>query len=261
MPGGEQPGSRLLVSVRSVAEAEAALRGGAGLIDIKEPSRGPLGKADDTIIDSIIDVVSGRRQVSAALGELIDHRQDSPHAGLDYVKWGLSGCHDCFDWRGVLSRFFESRRISGPNVVVVAYADWRQAQSPPVADIAAFACRWPGSVFMIDTFGKQRHESGRRRMHLLDWLSPEFIGEVCGRCRDAGVKVALAGSLDRELIERLSFIAPDWFAVRGAVCEAGERESAITEDRVRDLVAEICALRGRRLAPMLRHFSCPPFPA
>ena len=41
--------SRLLVSVRSAAEAEIALHGGADLIDVKEPTRGSLGRADGAI--------------------------------------------------------------------------------------------------------------------------------------------------------------------------------------------------------------------
>ena len=40
-----KPATRLLVSVRSAAEAEEALAGGAALIDVKEPANGPLGKA------------------------------------------------------------------------------------------------------------------------------------------------------------------------------------------------------------------------
>ena len=35
----------LLVSVRDADEAEAALRGGAALIDVKEPRHGSLGRA------------------------------------------------------------------------------------------------------------------------------------------------------------------------------------------------------------------------
>ena len=38
-------GTQLLVSVRSPAEALAALEGGAALIDVKEPARGSLGRA------------------------------------------------------------------------------------------------------------------------------------------------------------------------------------------------------------------------
>ena len=45
----------LLVSVRDAAEAGNAVAGGAALIDVKEPARGALGRADDAIVaaDSI----------------------------------------------------------------------------------------------------------------------------------------------------------------------------------------------------------------
>lgn len=235
MPRVEQRIPRLLVSVRACAEAESALRGGAGLIDVKEPSRGPLGRADDTVIRQVAQFVAGRRPVSAALGELIDQRGPLPDAPLAFVKWGLSRCADRLDWRGRLAEIIQSRRHAGPCVVVTAYADWQDAQSPPVADVVEFACRWPGCVFMIDTFGKQLDTVRGRRLHLLDWLSPTYIHDLCRRCRDADVKVALAGSLDREVMARLAGMCPDWFAVRGAVCVTGERESAVDEALVRAL--------------------------
>src|SRR5687767_8833724 len=90
-------GPGLLVSVRSVAEAEAALCGGAAIIDIKEPAAGPLGKADDEVTNAITRYVAGRRPVSAALGELIEGNA-VPKAGLKYVKWGLARCRDR-DWQ------------------------------------------------------------------------------------------------------------------------------------------------------------------
>ena len=51
--------TRLLVSVRSAAEAEAALTGGASVIDVKEPTRGALGRADDGVIADVIGAVAG----------------------------------------------------------------------------------------------------------------------------------------------------------------------------------------------------------
>ena len=45
---------RLLVSVRDAVEAEAALAGGAHLIDVKEPARGALGRADDATIAAVV---------------------------------------------------------------------------------------------------------------------------------------------------------------------------------------------------------------
>ena len=46
--------TKLLVSVRSVAEARIALAGGVDLIDVKEPRRGSLGAADAGIIAEIV---------------------------------------------------------------------------------------------------------------------------------------------------------------------------------------------------------------
>src|SRR5215212_6095908 len=53
----------LLVSVRNVEEAHRALEGGAALIDVKEPSRGALGRADDNVIAAVVAAVAGRRPV------------------------------------------------------------------------------------------------------------------------------------------------------------------------------------------------------
>ena len=47
----------LLVSVRSAEEAASALEGGAALIDIKEPVRGSLGRADANVIAPLHELV------------------------------------------------------------------------------------------------------------------------------------------------------------------------------------------------------------
>src|SRR5262245_37429954 len=94
--------SRLLVSVRSAVEAVAALEGGADLIDVKEPSRGALGRAGDSVIADVIQAVAGRKPVSAACGELVGwlasprRKQGLPE--LQFVKWGLAGCGRIADW-------------------------------------------------------------------------------------------------------------------------------------------------------------------
>ncbi|HKB38458.1 MAG TPA: (5-formylfuran-3-yl)methyl phosphate synthase, partial [Gemmataceae bacterium] len=83
---------QLLVSVRSAREAEAALAGGADVIDVKEPRRGPLGRADNAVLRAVLVAIAGRRPVSAALGELIEDGGGSPlPAGVRFVKWGLAG--------------------------------------------------------------------------------------------------------------------------------------------------------------------------
>ena len=67
----------LLVSVRSAAEALAARAGGAAVIDVKEPARGPLGRADVDVWREIFAAIPPVVPVSVALGELSEWR-DGP---------------------------------------------------------------------------------------------------------------------------------------------------------------------------------------
>jgi len=88
------PTPQLLVSVRSADEARAALAGGADLIDVKEPSRGPLGTADSDVIAEVLRAVNGRVPVSAALGEFVAWQDRFVPRGLHYAKWGMAGQND-----------------------------------------------------------------------------------------------------------------------------------------------------------------------
>lgn len=233
----------LLVSVRSAAEAAAALEGGADLIDIKEPARGPLGRADHDTMAAVIRFVDGRRPVSAALGELVDGESVPPAAGLAFVKWGLAACHGACDWRGKLAA-----QLAGhgpPRPVIVAYADWHQAGAPPLDEVVEFARAWPGAAFLLDTFVKDS-SPGTSRPSLLSWLSVVRVTELCRSLHEADVRVALAGSLDAEGITVLRCAEPDWFAVRGAACAGGQRGGCVEARRVRVLVSLL-----RRAVPLL----------
>jgi len=230
----------LLVSVRSPQEAEIALSGGAAVIDVKEPARGPLGRADDAVIAAVVGAVAKRRPVSAALGELTDGATAPAGTPLTFVKWGLVGSTRQ-GWRQLLT---ERLRQPGPRAVIVAYADWQCAAAPPIGEVVSFACERPGNILLIDTHCKDAAPlSLRRRPTLLDWLPDDDVIATCRRCHAAGVSIALAGSLGPAEIERLRAAGPDWFAVRGAACEDNERGGAIQFDKVRALVKLITQAR------------------
>jgi (5-formylfuran-3-yl)methyl phosphate synthase len=226
-------GTGLLVSVRSAAEAIAALAGGAALIDVKEPDHGPLGRAPDAVIAEVVAMVAGRRPVSAALGELLDDRGETLPAGLSFVKWGLAGAAST-PWGTAL----EGRCGCGPAVVAVAYADWQCARAPSIDRVFAFAVERPGSVMLVDTHCKDVPTRGGRRPTLLDWLGIGEVVSLCAECRAAGVRIALAGSLGLTEIRLLSDARPDWFAVRGSVCNGG-RGGCVDAAMVRELAGII----------------------
>jgi uncharacterized protein (UPF0264 family) len=228
---------RLLVSVRDAAEAEAAVLGGADLIDVKEPANGPLGRADAAVTAAVVRAVARWVPVSAALGELRDcplvRVTEELPPEVDYVKWGLAGLLPA-RWGHYLSG---AKAFVPPwKAVAVAYADWMAAESPRPADVAAFAGDFNFPAFLLDTYQKDGTT-------LLDWLPAEQVAALVRRCHAAGVKVALAGSLGPAEIGRLRDVGPDWFAVRGAACSGG-RDGRIDTWRVRQLADLVHALPG-----------------
>lgn len=208
----------LLVSVRSVEEALAALDGGAELIDVKEPKKGSLGAADLSIVQDVIHTVRGRVPVSAAMGEWADYVPAPIPQGLEYVKWGLA--RQPRDYSRI-------RDTVGVKPVLVAYADFMRCESPCLSHLVETACTLCFPTFLIDTGIKD----GSR---LLDWIKVDELMRVRERLRASGTKLALAGSLDEAVIDLLGPVQPDWFAVRGAACVGG-REGAISTERVRSL--------------------------
>jgi uncharacterized protein (UPF0264 family) len=219
--------TRLLVSVRSAAEAESALVGGADLIDVKEPLNGSLGRADNGVIAEVLRSIAGRRPVSAALGEWRQwDSRESLLDGLSYLKWGLSGLCDTVElvsaFRGLQARLPSYR------LVTVAYADWKRAAAPAPEVLCRMACEGRWGPYLIDTWNKDGST-------LLDWLKVNEIEALVDRCHAAAIPIALAGSLGRREMQILAAVEADWLAVRGAVCVGRKRTATVDETAVRQL--------------------------
>ncbi len=229
---------KLLVSVRSASEALDAVAGGADLIDIKEPDRGTLGRADDAVIAAVVDAVAARRPLSAAMGELRDAvNWHAPSAKLRYIKFGLAGCRD-FPWQ---ERLLELRAIAGASVVPAAYADWERSGAPPVEEVADFVAAHHFPVMLIDTFEKD----GR---NVFSFLSAKRLCEIIAPLAAHGCQVALAGSLSDRDLAAVAEICPAWLAVRGAACVGGNRQSRVDVGRVRFLKNALSEMQASGLS-------------
>ncbi|WP_406696064.1 (5-formylfuran-3-yl)methyl phosphate synthase [Singulisphaera sp. Ch08] len=215
---------RLLVSVRSVEEALVAFAGGASIIDLKEPARGPLGRADTEVWQASREMLPAEACLSVALGELpewTDQADPSPShfAGISYRKLGLAGVGA--DWRTGWANL-RDRWGEGPAWVAVVYSDWPLAQAPEPTAVLDEALAVAGCTgILIDTWDKSSPSTVGRSW--IPWLA---------RARQGGLTVALAGGLNESRIERLAPLDPDWIAVRGAACHDGDRGSAIDPARV-----------------------------
>ena len=229
----------LLVSVRSADEAEAAVRGGAAVIDVKEPANGSLGRAADVTIAEVVRQVAGRRPVSAALGDWSEQESVWPAIeGLSYLKWGFNNQGRASqDALAAATAAWQHNRARQPTcaLVTVAYADWKAANAPTPEVLCRFACAGRWGPFALDTWNKDGST-------LLDHLPLAEIAALVERCRAAKIPMALAGALGRADMERLSPLAPDWFAVRTVVCRGGMRRADVDGDEVRRLVEWLAAL-------------------
>lgn len=240
---------RLLVSVRSADEAIAALEGGiAGddIIDIKDPSRGPLGMAHPRTIESIIAAVNNRVAVSVALGELRDEPDVSKlPPGITYAKVGLRG-ERVSRWQPRLTALFE--RIPSVRPVGVVYIDCLGGSDPHRAPEFEHVLRWcianNAAGILIDTYkkngaglfgigtSKAAYPDGHA---MFDRLRAKILAEHVRDAHRAGRFIALAGQLAGASLERAAALRPDIIAVRGAVCVGNDRSARVDAGRVREL--------------------------
>jgi hypothetical protein len=227
----------LLVSVVSALEARHALAGGADIIDVKDPSQGPLGAPSPRVLSEVVTEIGGAAPVSVALGDL----PNLPHTaalaargaalgGAAFVKVGLRGIATV-DNAVALMRAVAEAVAPETAVIAAAYAD-AAALDPP-----ALAPEWLPDVVrragiagaLVDTFVKD----GRG---LYSWLSERELVDLIARTRGAGGHFAVAGQLTLGDLRR---VETDVVGVRSAVCRGGDRAAELDSELVAAAVAEL----------------------
>ena len=233
--------TRLLVSVRSAAEAADALAGGAELIDVKEPNAGPLGPASPQTVAQVLAAVRNRAPISVALGELRCFKQNlaTNLSGVRYAKLGLAGCGGWIDWPTAWRQAITNFPPTCEPVAVV-YADWRAAQAPKPEEILDEAEQAACRFVLVDTFDKSRGG-------LLAHWSAERLAEFANRVHRGGMSLVLAGSLQLADLSQVVAYQPAYVAVRGAVCRRG-RTASLDRFLVEAMSARLASLSRAVLA-------------
>jgi uncharacterized protein (UPF0264 family) len=222
---------RLLVSVRDARDARAAVRGGAEIVDAKDPRRGALGPVTPRTLARIRAAVPPGIPVSAALGDAAAERVVP--RGVAYVKVGLPDVRDAEHARALAHRAAQGAAEAGAELVLVAYADASRAGTPPplaVPDIAAAA---GARGVLLDTAFKDRGS-------LFELLDVARVAQWLAAARAAGLFTALAGSLGEPGLRTALALGADIVGVRGAACDGG-RMGRVSVARVAALSALVAA--------------------
>ncbi len=245
----------MLASVATTAEALLAERGGADVIDLKDPARGALGAVDIATAREAVAALAGRRRTSAVAGDLPMHPDTVSRAacaiadaGVDTVKVGIFPDGDAAACIAALAPLAGRARL-----IAVLFAD-----STPDFSLLPLIAEAGFAGAMLDTRAKQ---SGRLLAHMTLPALEGFVAE----CRRLGLMSGLAGSLEAPDVPRLLVLHPGLLGFRGALCEGASRTAAISPAalaRIRALIpaeaadagapADLRVLSARGYAPAMQ---------
>jgi len=240
---------QLLISVRSVVEARSALDGGAEIVDAKEPDAGALGAVDLDVFRHVVAAVAGRVPVTAALGDAHDEAPAAraaaafARAGAAFVKIGFAGVEAAGRVRHLTAAVASEATSHGSSVVAVAYADADLVGSLSALALIDVAARAGARGVLLDTARKDGPG-------VCDRMGESALAAWVRRAHDAGLLVAIAGSLTEDQLPRVRDLGADIAGVRGAACVGG-RSGVVSSDRVRCLrerVADASYVSGAREA-------------
>jgi len=226
---------QLLVSPSSLEEAERALA--ADIIDVKRPAEGSLGANFPWVIRAISEMTD--KPVSAAIGDF-DNRPGgaaltalgAAAAGADYIKCGLMVAGED-EAAGLIEAVVRAVKDDYPEkkVVIAAYSDFERLGTVSPFAVVPLAARAGADLVMVDT-GKK---DGRSTFEFMD---EQTLTRFVALGHEAGLGVALAGSLVFDDLPALRRIAPEIIGVRGMVC-GGDRTAMLQEELVHAAMAAI----------------------
>ena len=248
-PDKSVPLPNLLISIRNEQESEVAFevlnanlqvaQRLAPWIDLKEPSRGSIGRPDLATAHQTYDrclefernsLPQQSLNFSIALGELSESTDEEiadycSGFGADvFFKIALAGLENDPQWQDRAIRIIQT--VGSPSQwILVHYADAEKAQAPTWDEILAVSKQAGCRYILVDTWSKD----GRS---LLEIMSPETLKHMAAHANAMGLQVAMAGALRAAHMDRLIEIAPSWVGFRSDLCEARERNSSLNPDRL-----------------------------
>ena len=211
-----------LASVTGPAEAEAAVIGGADIIDLKNPLTGALGALPFETVKASVETISQRAITSATIGDLPPDPARVTQAvrkmkttGVDIIKIGF---FQATDYRPLIDAL--THEASEHQLVAVLFAD-QQPNLDLLPHLAA--CGFYG--VMLDTATK--NGGG-----LLANMESKKLSEFIQNARQSGLISGLAGQLSMDDIPVLLSLKPDYLGFRTALCQNNNRKEELDTEIV-----------------------------
>ncbi len=223
-----------------------SIKGGADIIDVKNPKEGSLGANFPRVIRQVKEVVPKNLEVSATIGDLPNLPGTASLAalgaavsGVDYVKVGLFGVKTSEEATMLMTEVVRAVKEydSGLKTIASGYADFRYVGCVSPLELPEVAHRAKADGVLVDVKIKNGNDN------LFSFLTGEQLGAFVTQAHDYNLLAALAGSLDKQDIQRVYKLGADIIGVRGAVCAKKNRLSGKLErEKVTEFAKELSKL-------------------
>lgn len=231
---------KLLISPINETEALEAIRGGADIIDVKNPLEGALGANYPWVIKNIKQLIPVGTELSCTLGDVPNlpgsvslAAYGAATLGVDYIKVGLYGFTTQKDATYLLQQVCKAAKTINPHVKIVAagYADAQKIGTLNPNLIPEIAKTAGADIAMLDTATKNGPT-------LFTYQTTTQLQTFIQTTHKHGLQAALAGSLKKQDIPTIHKLGADIIGLRGAACTNNNRNTGqITQERVKELVA------------------------
>ena len=234
---------KLLVSVVNKKEALEAIKGGAHIIDVKNPKEGSLGANFPRVIKQVKEIVPDNVEVSATIGDLPNLPGTASLAalgaaasGADYVKAGLFGVKtpaEATILMGEVCRAVKDYN-NASKLIAAGYADFKKVGCLNPLKLPKVAYKAEADGVIIDVKIKDSESK------LFSFLGDRELKKFVDEAHNFNLIAALAGSLDRQHVLRLYDLRADVIGVRKAVCSKRDRlNGEVQRKAVQEFAKEI----------------------
>jgi len=217
---------KLLVSVVDKTEALDSIKGGAHIIDVKNPKEGSLGANFPHVIRQIKEVVPKNLELSATIGDMPNLPGTASLAalgaaasGVNYVKVGLYGTKTAQEATTLLTEVVRAVKDydNKINIIASGYADFRTVGCVSPLELPEVAYKAEADGVLVDVKTKNGKDN------LFSFLTDKELDRFVTQAHNSNLLAALAGSLESKDIQRINSLGADIIGVRGAVCAKKDR--------------------------------------
>ena len=224
--------SKVLGSIKNIFEAKLLLETDIDIIDLKDPSKGALGRLSNVDINNIVKCVNNKKLTSSTIGDIPNN--------IEIIKKNVD-------------------EISSTNVNFIKIGVYKKDYVKTLCNIKS--CKKLIAVFFADIFlpshtdlkclknsgfyGVMIDTSNKKSGNLLNHISYSDINDFLTIAKNFKLLTGIAGSINETHVNELVKLKPDYMGFRGALCEVRSlRDSSICAKNVNNLIDVVKRLKN-----------------